>query len=206
MVPMALLSDGLPQMFNLLKKTTTQKTRICEVNKAKHNKTTYACVSFHYMTFWKWYICTNDETHQWLPRVRTRGRGWPQRSSRRGFGVTELSLEISMYVFIWLGRVLVATLRIFSLCCSMQYLLAEPCDLLVVACRIRFPEKGLNLGPLHWECSRSHGPPRKALHEVLCAGLLFYFVSRYFLISLVIFSLTWLFKSMLFNFHILWNF
>ena len=35
------------------KKKKKPKNRICEVNKAKHNKTTYACVSFHYMTFWK---------------------------------------------------------------------------------------------------------------------------------------------------------
>ena len=30
------------------------------------------------------------------------------------------------------------------------------CQVLAAACGIQFPDQGLNLGPLHWECSLSH--------------------------------------------------
>ena len=38
------------------------------------------------------------------------------------------------------------------------------CKLLVAACGIQFPNQGLNLGPLHWECGvLAPGPPGKPL-------------------------------------------
>ena len=41
--------------------------------------------------------------------------------------------------------------------------LVVACELLVAACGIYFPNQGLNLGPLHWECRvLATGPPGKS--------------------------------------------
>ena len=43
------------------------------------------------------------------------------------------------------------------------YLFIQLCWALAVACGIWFPDQGLNLGPLHWECSvLTTGPPEKS--------------------------------------------
>ena len=58
----------------------------------------------------------------------------------------------SIYIFGLTEWVLVAACRIFNFCWRMW-------NLLVVACRIQFPDQGLNPGTLHWK------------HRVLATGL-----------------------------------
>ena len=46
--------------------------------------------------------------------------------------------------------------------------LVAPCELLVAACGIYFPDQGSNLGPLHWEHRvLSTVPPGKSLKPLL---------------------------------------
>ena len=59
-----------------------------------------------------------------------------------------------MYLFLWLQQFLVAAHGIIDLPWVVQDLLAE-------ACRVYFPDQGLNPGPLHWDHSLSHWTTRE---------------------------------------------
>ena len=76
---------------------------------------------------------------------------------------------LKKYLFIYLFRlcwVLVAAPGIFVAACGLLVVACMRTQL-QHACRILFPDKGLNLGPLHWE----HGvlptrPPGKSLYMI----------------------------------------
>ena len=56
--------------------------------------------------------------------------------------------------------------------CSRRYV-----DSLVAACGIRFPEQGLDLGPLHWERGFSAaGPPGRSQPLLLAAEVLVFWI------------------------------
>ena len=66
-----------------------------------------------------------------------------------------LPFSVFTYSFIWL-----VACRIFNLPCGMWDLLVALCELLVVECGIQFPDRGLNLAPLHQEHGvLAPGPP-----------------------------------------------
>ena len=58
-------------------------------------------------------------------------------------------------------------LSALGLNCSLWDFVLEVCELLVVACRLYFPDQELNLGPLHWAQEiLATGPPGNALNQM----------------------------------------
>ena len=56
-----------------------------------------------------------------------------------------------LFLFIWLCQILVSARSIFDLCRGMPVLLVVAFEFLVAAVGLKFPDQGLNLGPLNWE-------------------------------------------------------
>ena len=58
-------------------------------------------------------------------------------------------------------------LSALGLNCSLWDFEVEVCELLVVACRIYFPDQESNLGPLHWAQEiLATGPPGNSLNQI----------------------------------------
>ena len=78
-------------------------------------------------------------------------------------------------IFIWLHWVLVATRKNLQSLWQHVGSLVAAYELLVLACRIQFPDRGLNPSSLHWERGvLATGPPGKSNPQII--NQLFFFL------------------------------